>query len=282
MNNSNSPLISVVIPVFNAGGYLQEAVASVERQRYPNVQLVLVDGGSTDGSREWIERYAATNPCAADYLPSGTPAAETWTRASQLAEGTYITLLCQDDLLYPHALDSQANMLDGFPQASMVSAKRDIIDSSGHVVKRSRGAQGVAPGLHPGPSLVRVAFERATNIFGEPLAVLFRTEDLRAHLPWVDTHPFMLDLDMYRRVLTNSHGIISHDTVGAFRVSTSSWSTRLAKSQEQQFRSWLDTAAATLNPTPTPWEWRQSRFHLREQSLIRRLAYAALSARSRM
>ena len=282
MTNAGSPLISVVIPVFNGGDYLQQAVTSVQRQSYPHVHLVLVDGGSTDGSAEWIEQFAAANTCTTDYLPPGTPAAKTWTRASELAEGSYVTLLCQDDLLYPQALESQWAMLDGFPQASLVSAKRDIIDSTGRIVKRARGAQGAAPGIHPGQSLIRVAYQRATNIFGEPLAVLFRTEALHQHLPWNDEHPFMLDLDMYRRVLAHSAGVVSHTTVGAFRVSTSSWSTRLAKSQEQQFQAWLNAAATTLDPAPSSKEERRSQFHLREQSLLRRGAYAWLGLRSRI
>lgn len=282
MTGTDFPLISVVIPVFNGGDYLKQAVSSVMNQSYPCVQLVLVDGGSTDGSKEWIEQFAAAHACTTDFLPPGTPAAHTWTRASELAEGTYVTLLCQDDVLYPPALQSQWEALKEFPEASMVSAKRDIIDSGGRVVKRSRGAQGVSQGLHAGQSLIRVAFNRATNIFGEPLAVLFRTEALLTHLPWDDTHPFMLDMDMYGRVLAHSPGVVSHSTVGAFRVSNSSWSTHLAKSQEQQFQAWLDGTAARLHPTPTKWERHRAGLLLREQILLRRLAYAALAARSRM
>jgi len=280
--SASTPRVSVVVPVFNGGKFLQQAVASVEQQTHPNVQLVLVDGGSSDGSREWIERYAQNHACRVDYLPAGTPAAATWSRASALSDSPFTTLLCQDDVLYPHALESQLGMLQDYPHASMVSAKRDIIDSTGRIVKRARGAQGVAPGIHPGQSLIRVAYQRATNIFGEPLAVLFRTEALHQHLPWNDEHPFILDLDMYRRVLAHSAGVVSHTTVGAFRVSTSSWSTRLAKSQEQQFGAWLGAAASTLDPAPTSQEERRSQFHLREQSLLRRGAYTWLGIRSRI
>lgn len=282
MNASVAPLISVVIPVFNGGDYLKSAVASVEAQTHPNVQLVLVDGGSTDGSKEWIEQYASDHACTTGFLPAGTPAATTWTRACELAEGPYITLLCQDDVLYPYALASQLAMIDGFPRASMVSSKRDIIDSAGRIVKHSRGAQGVAPGIHAGQTLIKVAFERATNIFGEPLAVLFRREALNDHLPWDDTHPFMLDLDMYRRVLTDSYGVVSHTTVGAFRVSAASWSTRLAKSQQQQFQAWLDEAAESLAPRPTQRQVTAARRRLREQSTLRRGVYSWLKFRSRI
>ncbi len=281
MMHTSSPLVSVVIPVFNGGDFLQQAVASVENQTYDNVQLVLVDGGSSDGSREWIERYARESTCVHEFLPLRTPAAATWTRATELADGTYTVLLCQDDVLYSHALESQVTMLDGFPHAAMVSAKRDIIDKKGGVIKRSRGAQGIAPGVHPGTSLIRIAFSRATNVFGEPLAVLFRTEALRQQLPWDDSHPFMLDLDMYRRVLAESFGVVSHDTIGAFRVSASSWSTRLAKEQERQFAVWLDDAASILDPPPSSREHRRARRHLREQTLIRRGAYAWLDLRHR-
>jgi len=277
-----APLVSIVIPVFNGRRFLPQTVESVLAQTHERIELVLVDGGSQDGSREWITTFAAEHRCTTDFLPSGTPAARTWTRASELATGDYVTLLCHDDVLYPDAITSQLTALTRMPDAAMVSARRNIIDGTGKIVARSRGGQGVAPGIHPGQELLRTAYTKATNIFGEPLAVLFRRAVLTEHLPWNDSYPFRLDMEMYARVLRNTSGVINPDTVGAFRVSTSSWSTSLAASQTQQFAHWQDVTARHLIPQPSTKERFAATRNRKIQAALRRAAYAWLRLRSRM
>jgi len=58
MPEMSSPSISVVVPSFNQGQYLEETILSVIGQQYPNLELVVIDGGSTDNSVEIIEKYS--------------------------------------------------------------------------------------------------------------------------------------------------------------------------------------------------------------------------------
>ena len=52
-----SPRISVVVPMLNAAAFVEAALSSIVSQRYPNVELIIVDGGSSDGSLELVEAF---------------------------------------------------------------------------------------------------------------------------------------------------------------------------------------------------------------------------------
>ncbi len=75
-------------------------------------------------------------------------------------------------------------------------------------------------------------------MIGEPLVVLFRRVPLLAAMLLADHNPFMWDFNNYQRVAPRGEAVTRHESVGAFRVSTSSWSTRLAKLQLEQTRQW--------------------------------------------
>jgi glycosyltransferase involved in cell wall biosynthesis len=272
----SGPRVSVVIPVFNGLPYLLETISSVEAQTHPDVELVLVDGGSTDGSRELIESYQRDN-LVKDYLPIGTPAAANWTRASELATGDYVKLLCQDDLITPTALSDQCADLDAHPSAGMAIAQRDIISASGSLVYANRGCAGLPAGLVSGTRSLETASRKGANIFGEPLAVLFRREAMVAALPWDDSQPFLLDMFFYAKILRNHDVVVRKQSVGAFRISTSSWSTRLASKQRSQFRAWQQHVEELI---PQPWyRIAEARINNEKTAALRRLAYAWLKAK---
>ena len=199
--------VSVVIPVFNGLRYLPETVASVQAQTHPDIEIVLVDGGSTDGSREWVEAFEHPR-VVKDYLPAGTPAAGTWTRASELASSEYVKLLCQDDLIYPRAVELQVADLDASANAGMAIVQRDMISASGKVLYRGRGCAGLANGTIDGRRALAIGSRKGANVFGEPLAVLFRREAMMAALPWEDSQPFLLDMFFYAKVLASSDLVV--------------------------------------------------------------------------
>ena len=268
-----NPLVSVVVPVFNGFPHLQAAVRSITEQTYENLQIVLVDGGSTDGSREWIQQQ--TDPrISAITMPKGTTAAQNWTAASEAAEGEFTKLLCQDDILYPEAIATQVADLLAHPDAVMAIAQRDIIDAKGKVRFRNRGCQGLSNGIVSGEHALSVCVTSGANIFGEPLTVLFRTQELKANLPWKDDRPFLLDLEMYTRVMWESSIAVVRSSVGAFRVSESSWSTRLTHAQHEQLLWWSLKTGESLGLTGS---WRsKARRALRKQDFLRRSAYRLL------
>jgi glycosyltransferase involved in cell wall biosynthesis len=271
-----APLVSVVVPVFDGHPYLEVAVDSILGQSCNDLEVVLVDGGSTDGSREWIHRLADSRVRALD-MPPGTTAAGNWTASCEAASGEYVKLLCQDDLLYPDAVDTQVADLQSAPRAGMAVAQRDIIDARGSMLFRSRGLVGLDEGLVDGSTALLTSYRHGTNIFGEPVSVLFRRSALQSALPWDEGRPFLLDLQLYQRVLLAGPIVVRRQSVGAFRVSGSSWSTRLVRTQTDQLRSWQREVESLL-PT-TAHDRMIARAELSRQAVLRRVAYRVTKMR---
>jgi glycosyltransferase involved in cell wall biosynthesis len=271
-------VVSVVIPVFNGMAHLPQAVDSVLRQSHAELDVVLVDGGSTDGSREWIHQVGDPRVRSL-VMPPGITAADNWTEASLAARGDFVKLLCQDDVLYPTSISDQLADLAAHPDALFAVAQRDIVDADGRMLYRGRGCTGLTRGLMDGHAALRAAYVQGTNVFGEPLAVLFRRPVLDAALRWNDERPFLLDLELYTRVLQTGPIAVRKAAIGAFRVSSSSWSTRLVTEQTEQIRAWQAEVEQVLHPRPTPFERARAHVMRHEQTLLRRTAYRVLKLR---
>ncbi|MBR1829266.1 MAG: glycosyltransferase [Atopobiaceae bacterium] len=96
---SQRPLVSVLIPVYNAERYLARCLDSVLQQTYENVQVVAVDDGSRDGSAALLDTYAELHPQVLVEHQANAGAAAARNRAIELAEGEYLCFLDNDDWL---------------------------------------------------------------------------------------------------------------------------------------------------------------------------------------
>jgi hypothetical protein len=210
-------------------------------------------------------------------MPQGTSAAGNWTAVSQAARGELMKLVCQDDLLKPFAVSRQVAALEANPTAVMAIAQRDIVDANGAVLYPGRGTAGLKAGLTSGAHVIRTCYLQGTNVIGEPLAVLFRRGPLLASMPWDDSNPLVLDLHMYEKVVALGDVVVDKTSIGGFRVSTSSWSTRLAGVQRHQFEKWQADYAAGLPTAPSGLERGRARAGVWTQTMLRLAAYRWLS-----
>lgn len=280
MTSTAAPLVSIVIPVFNGLPYLREALESVLTQTHSDLELVIADGGSTDGSQAVIEEVRQAHP-SVRVVPGAPGAAANWTAVTREARGEYVKLLCQDDRLAPDAIARQVSDLESHPRAVMAVAQRDIIDAKGRVITKARGLQGVDGDEVPAGALLQRSYSFGTNVMGEPLTVLFRREALLEAMPWIDTEPLMLDVVTYERVADlhpDATAVLRRGSIGAFRVSTSSWSTRIADAQLAQYRAWQASYEAR-HPDLSPADRKQALRGAKRQAQRRRLAYAVLRLR---
>lgn len=131
-NGRNNSLVSVITPSLNQGCFIGATLQSVLGQTYPNIELIVKDGGSTDETLEVLERYG-------DRLryTSGKDGGQTEAINSGLAEarGEFLCYLNSDDTLEPNAIATMVEFLHRCPSADVVYGKADYIDQDGGVLK---------------------------------------------------------------------------------------------------------------------------------------------------
>lgn len=125
-------LVSIIVPVYNAGSYIEETIQMVEKQTFPNWELILVDDSSSDNSRQLIEAYlqkrAARNNSAQQQRihliikEQNEGAAMARNTGMEAAEGRYIAFLDADDIWMSDKLQKEMDFLREKQAAFVFSA----------------------------------------------------------------------------------------------------------------------------------------------------------------
>ena len=128
------PRISVVVPSLNQARFLPGAIESLLDQRYPELEVIVVDGGSQDGSREWIERFSRSLSWWCSEPDAGQTAAlnKGFTRTT----GEIMAWLNADDRLAPASLERVACYFVEHPEIDAVYGHRVLIDEEDREIGR--------------------------------------------------------------------------------------------------------------------------------------------------
>lgn len=128
------PLITVVICTYNGERYLAATLDSVLTQTYPNMEVVIVDDGSSDATvsiiRQYVERDSRIRWFARKN--AGLPASRNY--AFTQAQGEWIAIIDQDDLCYPERLVRQVAVAADYPSAGLVFCDTHLIDEMGKII----------------------------------------------------------------------------------------------------------------------------------------------------
>lgn len=114
--------LTVGVTVYNGGANLEATLRSILEQTYPPREVIVIDDGSTDGSREVLEGFVdARVRLVLQERNAGI--SESRNRLLDLAQGDYLALTDQDDLSFPDRLRRQVEYLDGHPQVGLVASR---------------------------------------------------------------------------------------------------------------------------------------------------------------
>lgn len=124
-------MVSVVMPVYNAERYVEEAILSVQRQTFEDWELIIIDDGSSDTSREIVRRVIKGDKriiCVFNKVNRGI--GFTMTHLVQLARGKYIARMDSDDIMLPTRIATQVKYMQSNPKVGALGSYLAEIDSN--------------------------------------------------------------------------------------------------------------------------------------------------------
>jgi len=122
-----NPKVTVIIPTYERAHFIKSAVESVLNQTYDDFELIVVDDGSTDGTKEILEGYADKLLYVRQQRQKRSAARN---KGVSLARGEYVAFLDSDDVWFPDKLERQVPVLDNAPRNTvLVHGYKQIVDA---------------------------------------------------------------------------------------------------------------------------------------------------------
>ncbi len=180
------PLVSIVTPSYNQADYLEETIRSVLDQDYPNIEYIIVDGGSTDNSKAIIEKYADK----LGWWVSETDRGQTdaINKGFAHAHGEIFAWINSDDTYTKGAIAEATEYLQSHPEIGMVYGDANLIDEDGKIV-----------GLFPAKQTDYGRLRRGYVHIPQQTA-FFRADLWRKVGPLDPTFYFAMDYDLWVRI----------------------------------------------------------------------------------
>lgn len=125
----DKPLVSIITPVFNGQRYLEQTIQSVLGQTYDNIEYIIIDGGSTDGTLEIIKKYDSR----LDYWESKNDSGmyEAINKGLKFTSGDILAYLNSDDLYYPETVGIVVDYFQKHSDTELVYGNCDFIGPHG-------------------------------------------------------------------------------------------------------------------------------------------------------
>lgn len=120
---------SVIIPLYNKGKKVKNAIDSILLQGFNDIEIVVVDDGSTDDSALYVKNYKDKNVKYIYKENGGVSSARN--KGIQEAKGDWILLLDADDELFPNTISTYESLMLKYPRASVLVQRQDLYDKSG-------------------------------------------------------------------------------------------------------------------------------------------------------
>lgn len=223
----DQPLVSIVTPSYNQGRFLEETILSVLEQDYPNIEYLVMDGGSSDGSLDILHRYASRLAYWESQTDRGQ--AQAINKGLQRARGDILGWLNSDDLLLQGTVSRVVEAFSLHPEVDVIYGRLERVDEHGFLVPTP-----LLPKDHLDFSLHHVIGECIVNQPGS-----FWHRRIMEQVGYLDENlRYAMDYDLWiRMALAGGRFMHLPEGVARFRLSnTSKTVTQSAAMAEEQLR----------------------------------------------
>ncbi|HCB30645.1 MAG TPA: family 2 glycosyl transferase [Acinetobacter lwoffii] len=243
-----NPLVSIVIPMYNRAHTISDAVNSVLAQTYNNYEIILVDDGSTDNTKEIISKYG--DGVVYVYQENSGPSAARNTGIRQ-AKGELIAFLDSDDVWREDKLACQVACFLDAPLVGIVASGHEIRNQNWELTQTTLLTEKEIGQIH--------RKDLYKNFFSTP-SVIVRAKCFDEVGYFDETIRYAEDWDMWLRILQKYECYIINEPLVSVRVSDTSITSNYSEKNIEEWRRVLekhnaDTNSATLCTNLKQWSW---------------------------
>lgn len=225
-------LVSVCIPTYNGEQYIEEALDSILEQTYRNLEVIISDDQSTDGTLEVIKNFK-TKEIVPIRIFSNKPRGigANWNNCIRKANGKYIKFLFQDDVLYPECIEELVYLIENNKNVELSACKRKILvmgdrtpeienwiriygDLQKHILLCTKGVSLISKRIFRHKSFLEIP----RNKIGEPTATLFKRALVKEVGYFREDLDQILDYEFYYRILKKHNIALTNKELVIFRV----------------------------------------------------------------
>ncbi len=191
----NSPIISVLIPLYNAEKFIAQAIECVLDQTFTDFEIIIVDNCSTDRSITIARNYEYDKRVKIFQNTENIGAVRNWNQCILYASGEYLKFLFADDYFKMNALEEFIKPFESDPSISLVIGPREYLSDNGSLIRSPETFTGFKKGIE-------VINEKVSDILdhlGEPSFIMIKKKNLNIGL--FNTHmPWLADIDYCLRI----------------------------------------------------------------------------------
>jgi len=134
---NNSPLVSIIVSCYNHEAYIEECILSILSQTYDNIELIVIDDGSSDNSAKILEQLQQEHHFYFE-KQANQGLTKTLNKALKIAKGKYIAPLGSDDIILPNKTAIQVDYLEKRSDIAVVGGNILCIDQYGQIKQKQR------------------------------------------------------------------------------------------------------------------------------------------------
>jgi glycosyltransferase involved in cell wall biosynthesis len=157
------PLVTIIVPTFNRLQWLSVCLDSIKAQTYPNLETLVIDDGSTDGTVEWLKSQPDYQHVQVHVQPKNGGASIARNDGIRLARGELIAFIDSDDALLPHHIETAVSVFEKYPNTGLFCCDSTLIDSNGNVLFEGSTWHQIQSQIKNHP--VQTGFRSLKNIF---------------------------------------------------------------------------------------------------------------------